>query len=91
MRSYRDLGSLPIRRLTRKRDWYERKMNSTAAPLETKYPESQHDAAYWKTRPIEERSTELEALRQEYIQTLPLKQQKFQRVISFIGRLRDAP
>ncbi len=66
-------------------------MPSNQTPPDSKYPKSKHDAAYWKTRPIEERFTELEALRAAYIQTLPLEQQKFQRVISFVGHLRDAP
>jgi tetrahydromethanopterin S-methyltransferase subunit B len=66
-------------------------MIGNCSPFEDQIPKSKHDAAYWKTRPIEERFAELEALRQEYIRTLPPEQQKFQRIITFIGSLRDAP
>lgn len=61
-------------------------MNSTAAETDKKYPESKHGAAYWKTRPIEERFAEGEALREAYIKTLPPEQQKFQRVIRVFNR-----
>ncbi len=55
------------------------------SPPEDQIPKSKHDAAYWKTRPIEERFDELEALRQEYMRTLPPERQKILRVITAIN------
>jgi tetrahydromethanopterin S-methyltransferase subunit B len=59
--------------------------------VETTPPESTRDAAYWKSRPIEERFAELERLREEYIRTLPPEKQKFQRVIAFINGKHVGP
>jgi tetrahydromethanopterin S-methyltransferase subunit B len=53
--------------------------------VETTTSESTRDAAYWQSRPVEERFAELEKLREEYIRTLPPEKQKFQRVITFIN------
>jgi tetrahydromethanopterin S-methyltransferase subunit B len=66
-------------------------MTGGCIPTPAQMPVSKYDASYWRTRPIEERMDELEALREQYIRTLPPEHQKFQRVISYIGTLRDAP
>jgi hypothetical protein len=63
-------------------------MLGDCSPTEDQTPKFKHDAAYWKTRPIEERFAEGEALRQEYIRTLPPEQQKFQRVVRVVQRQR---